>query len=291
MSDQITRFMVGNTGVRGHRVQLGASWQAVLQHSQAGPHGRNLLGQALAAMSLLAATLKFDGHMILQIRGQGPLNLLVAQATAERTLRGLVRGDDPADHSESLNQQFGADHLVITIDKGRQAQPYQGIVPLQGSNLQQALQAYFDRSEQLPTQLWLRADEKTAAGFLLQKMPGVASDPDGWNRLVTLADSLQSDELLNLPTETLLTRLYHQEEVRTFDPEPLRFQCGCSRDKSREIIRTLGQAEAEDILKEQGEIGIHCEFCDADYRFDAVDIAELFHVERWTNTTPSDSPH
>lgn len=291
MSDQITRFVVENTGVRGHLVQLRASWQAVLQHSQGGPHARSLLGQALAAMSLLSATLKFQGHMILQIRGTGPLTMLVAQATAERTLRGLVRGSEPTDTSASLADQFAAKHLLITIDSGKTTQPYQGIVPLQGNTLQSALQGYFDRSEQLPTQLWLSANNETAAGLLLQKMPGKADDEDGWNRLITLADSLQDEELLQLDSETVLTRLYHQESVRTFDPEPLRFQCGCSRQKSREIIRSLGQQEAEEILQEQGYLGIHCEFCDADYRFDAVDISALFQTDKIAPSDPSETSH
>ena len=170
--DQVFRFLVEDTPIRGQLISLDASWQKCRQRSDASDFARNLLGQALGAITLLASTLKMDGHLTLQIRGTGPIHLLVAQATSQRTLRGLIResGEIPAD-PQSLEQLFGSDKLVITIDSGR-GHRHQGIVALTGSTLREAFQAYFEQSEQLPTQLWLACNETSVSGLLLQKLPG-----------------------------------------------------------------------------------------------------------------------
>ena len=234
-----------------------------------------MLGEALAAVALLAATIKFDGSLILQVQGDGPLSLVVAQASGQRTLRGLAqwRAEVPAG---GLAEKFGSGRIVITIDPGEGKERYQGVVGLTGERLADALATYFELSEQLPTRLWLAADARAAAGILLQSLPGEERDPDAWNRAVMLADTLQSEELVSLEAEQVLHRLYHEEDVRLFEREPVSFRCSCSRERVENMLRTLGVDEARDIVREQGAIDVHCEFCNAHYHFDAVDVEHLF---------------
>lgn len=274
-SDILHRFILETTNVRGEWVHLDATWQALLERYEYPPVVRELLGQALAAVALLSATIKFDGSLILQVTGSGPLNLLVVQASGHGTVRGLARW-----HSEvpagDLAAQFGDGRMVMTIDPGEGLDRYQGIVPLEGASLAEALQGYFTRSEQLPTRLWLAADGERAAGLLLQALPGERRDPDAFNRAVILAETLRAPELLEWPVETLLHRLYHEEDVRLLEGSPVSFRCGCSRERVADMLRNLGRAEVESVLADEGVIEVHCEFCNAGYRFDAVDVEQLF---------------
>lgn len=273
--DTLHRFIIERTNVRGEWVHLDATWQAVLERSDYPPEVRVVLGEALAAVALLAATIKFDGSLILQLQGDGPLSLVVAQASGKRTLRGLAqwRAEVPAG---SLVEKFGSGRIVITIDPGEGMDRYQGVVGLAGERLADALATYFEMSEQLPTRLWLAADGQAAAGLLLQSLPGEQRDPDAWNRAVMLADTLRGEELMGLEAEQVLHRLYHEEDVRLFEREPVSFRCSCSRERVENMLRTLGVDEARDIVKEQGAIDVHCEFCNAHYHFDAVDVEHLF---------------
>lgn len=274
-TDTLNRFILETTNVRGEWVHLDATWQALLERYDYPPVVRDLLGQALAAVALLSATIKFDGSLILQVTGNGPLNLLVVQASGHGTVRGLARWQSAVPESD-LAAQFGDGRMVMTIDPGQGRERYQGIVPLEGSSLAEALEAYFTRSEQLPTRLWLAADGQRAAGLLLQVLPGDQRDPDAFNRAVILAGTLKREELLAWPVETLLHRLYHEEEVRLLDGRPVSFRCGCSRERVADMLRNLGRAEVESILADEGIVQVNCEFCNAGYRFDTVDAAQLF---------------
>ncbi|MDM7322367.1 MAG: Hsp33 family molecular chaperone HslO [Gammaproteobacteria bacterium] len=262
-------------GARGELVQLEAAWQSILSRSDYPPAVARLLGETAVAAVLLAATLKIDGKLTLQVQGEGTVHLLVMQVTSERELRGLARWHGEVE-GEGLTL-MGDGRLVMTIETAR-GERYQGIVPLEGATLAQALEGYFARSEQLPTRLWLEAGPTRAAGLLVQKMPGHDSpqDDEDWNRIVALSETVSAEELLELPAEILLHRLYHEEDRLVFEPESVRFACSCSRERVAEMLRSLRQDEVEDILAEQGKIEVHCEFCNARYTFDAVDAAALF---------------
>jgi molecular chaperone Hsp33 len=175
-----------------------------------------------------------------------------------------------------LHAQFGAGRLTITIDPGTGGERYQGIVALEGDGLADAIDTYLDRSEQLPTRMWLAADENSAAGMLLQKLPGTDADDDAWNRVQALGATLSAGELLALPAQEIIHRLFHEEEVRLFDTEPVSFHCSCSRERVAGMLHSLGQDEVMDILRSEGAIEVTCEFCNKRYRFDAVDAAQLF---------------
>ncbi|MGV6817977.1 MAG: Hsp33 family molecular chaperone HslO [Thiotrichales bacterium] len=268
-------FLFENKNIRGELVQLDQTWQEILSRSEYPDSVKQLLGESVAAAALLLATLKVEGSLTLQVRGEGPLHLMVVHANSDRSLRGLARWSGEVPEGRALSEVFGVGYLVITIDPA-EGERYQGIVPLTGTHIQDALKYYFDQSEQLPTRLWLQASDNAAAGLLLQVLPGEQSDEDAWNRVSQLADTVTADELLGLEARELLHRLFHEETVRLFEPEPLRFACSCSTEKIIATLRQLGEAEVRDILETEGQVEVTCDFCNQSYRFDSVDITAVF---------------
>lgn len=284
LTDTLQRFMLERAQVRGEWLRLEPTWQAILARAPYPEAVRNILGEALCAAVLLSATLKHDGALVLQVRGNGPIHLLVIQATAHGTVRGLARwSTEPTD--TSLTGLFGEAQLVITLESHATNERYQSLIPLEGDTLSQALESYFARSEQLPTRLWLMADAHVAGGLLLQRLPKEYSDSDDWQRVSLLLDTLTPEEFAHLDAEDTLFRLFHEEDVRVFTAQPIRFQCTCSRERVETMLRSLGQAEAEAALQEQGKIEITCDFCNASYTLDAVDIGQLFKPAMPANDT------
>lgn len=275
MNDSLQRFLFEHTPLRGELVHLDATWQEVLTRHDYPPAVRARLGEMMASCLLLSATLKFNGTVTMQVQGEGAINLLVVEATSRRTVRGMAQWQGEVVAGD-LHAQFGAGRLTITIDPGTGGERYQGIVALEGDGLADAIDTYLDRSEQLPTRMWLAADENSAAGMLLQKLPGTDADDDAWNRVQALGATLSAGELLALPAQEIIHRLFHEEEVRLFDTEPVSFHCSCSRERVAGMLHSLGQDEVMDILRSEGAIEVTCEFCNKRYRFDAVDAAQLF---------------
>ncbi len=279
--DTLHRFLLERTPVRGEWVHLDDAWRALLERHSYPPVVRDRLGEAYAAVALIAATLKFDGSLILQVTGSGPLHMLVVQATGSRALRGLARyrGDVP---DGDLTEIFGPDaRLVITLDPGAGRERYQGVVALEGQSLAAALDTYFERSEQLPTRLWLASGPSSAAGLLLQGVPGADGAPtppdaEDWIRATLLGGTVAAGELLELPAEQLLRRLFHEERVRLLEGHAMRFACNCSREKVEAMLRGLGADEVRATLAQEGEVLVTCEFCNASYRLDTVDAEALF---------------
>ena len=274
--DQMLRFLFEENPIRGQHISLDDSWRQIVDQSEAEGLALTLLGHALAAAALLVETLKIDGSISLQIRGSGAIHLLVVEATSDRNIRGIVRQSRALTDQQSLAEIFETDKLVITIKNGK-AKPHQGIVALSGDNLADALQVYFAQSEQLPTQFWFACDENTASGMLLQKLPATEEDSDAWNRVTLLADTTKPEELLSLPADQLLHRLFHEENLRLFDPDSVRFACSCSLERTRDMLLSLGKNEIDSMLEEQDEISITCEFCNFRYQFDKVDLELLFN--------------
>jgi molecular chaperone Hsp33 len=271
--DCLRRFLFEEHGVRGEWVKLTHSWHQAKRYQKAGPIVEQQLGQALAAVVMLSATIKFRGSIIMQAQGDGNFRTLVAQSTDDRQIRGLVRSLEPV-RAGSLEDMFGRGRLVITIEP-EDSEPYQGIVPLRGGSLAAALQTYFEQSEQLRTRLWLAADESCAAGLLLQELPSQPGYQSEWEHLGLLADTVTEKELLELDCDQLLHRLFHEEKVRLFNAEPVEFGCSCSREKLEGTLRTFSRAELEEILQEKGVIEAGCHFCNAVYRFDRTDIEKI----------------
>ena len=274
--DVLQRFLFDGLAIRGEWLNLTASWQAAKQHHQYPEAVMQQLGEALAAATLLSATIKFDGNLILQAQGDGALKSLVAQSTNEREIRGWARCEG-SPSGDNLPDLLGEGRLVLTIEP-KKGEPYQGIVSLTGERLENAVETYFAQSEQLKTRLWLFANEHQAAGLLIQELPAQqdSNTQEDWTRIEALANTISKDELLTLPCEETLHRLFNEEPVRLFAAEPVSFKCRCSTEKVEVTLLSLGRDTVDDILREQGEIIADCEFCSAKYHFDKVDIARIF---------------
>jgi len=271
--DRFQRFQFDGLGIRGEIVQLRNAFKTIQGHAPYPSWAIPSLGEALSAAVLLSGTIKFEGALILQVQGNGAIPVLVAQCTHQRTIRGLLRYNDPPEslHFASL---FGEARMVLTIQRN-DYEPYQGIVGLEGNSLAEAIESYFQQSEQLPTRLWLFSDQDRAGGLFLQTLPGVNDRSESWNRINQLAQTVTQKELLELSMEEMLYRLFNEERVLLQEPEPVYFRCSCSRRRISEVLEGLGREELESILVEQGEVSVTCEFCNRNYAFDSVDIESL----------------
>lgn len=275
--DSLHRFLFEQLPVRGEIAHLDASWRAALEQVDYPPVVRDLLGEAMAAVVLLASTIKFEGSLTLQLQGGNPVTLLVVQCTDRLNLRGIAHWTDPLpDAGAPLRDLIGDDaRLAVTIEQKKRNERYQGIVPLEGETLAECFEQYFLRSEQLPTRLFLAADGNCAAGMLLQVMPGKDDTRDAWQHVTTLGETVRADELLGLDAPTIIHRLYNEDDVRLFESTPVAFRCSCSRDRTVGMLRALGEKEVREILAEQGHVEVNCEFCGRKYVFDAVDVEAL----------------
>ncbi|WP_280540461.1 Hsp33 family molecular chaperone HslO [Chromohalobacter sp. 11-W] len=279
MTDQIQRFLFDDTNVRGEIVNLQQAYAEVLDKHAYPEAVSRQLGELLSAVALLTETVKLDGTVSLEVRGQGSVRLLMAESNPGGDLRAIARLDDEAalpEENASLTSLVGEAQIVITLDP-REGQRYQGIVAVEADSLAACLEDYFARSEQLATRLWLAADGRRAAGMLLQQLPDdeANSDPDAWQRTVHLATTLSDAELLDLEQRELLHRLFHEEQTRVFDPKTLRFGCTCTRERIANALHGLGAEELRSIVREQGEVETQCHFCHSHYRFSAADIEAL----------------
>jgi len=281
------RFIFEHLAVRGELVHLNQSWQEILKRHDYPENIRTILGEMAAAAMLLSATLKFKGSLIMQIQGDGPLTMAVIEATSERTLRGLAQWESEISKM-TLLEMVGKGTLVITIapDVGER---YQGIVDLGSGDIGQALEDYMLRSQQLETRLWLFADGACSAGMLLQKMPDDVSgniaieDEDAWSRVNHLANTVRDEELAVLPFETLIRRLFHEEDVRIFEKDPVSFRCSCTRERVTDMLRMLGYEEVQSILESEKNVAVNCQFCNHYYGFDKVDVEAIFTPNVATN--------
>jgi molecular chaperone Hsp33 len=280
MSDLLHVFLFEQIAVRGALVQLNESWREIRGlHNYPAPLER-LLGESIVASALLASTIKTtDGALILQVQGQGPVSLLVAECSNDFGLRCTARWNG-ALPSESLGKLFGDGRCAITLGGGEGRPVYQGIVPLESATLAGALENYMVRSEQLDTRLWLFASTTDASGLLLQRVPQRSdTDPDTFNRVVHLGATATAAELCTLSAPALLRRLFPEDDVRLFGGRELRFACTCTRARVCTMLATLGQSEVEQVLAEQGQVEVTCEFCNRGYIFTLTDCQQLFAAD------------
>ncbi len=305
MTDQLKKYLLEDRSVRVQAVRLTDTWKAVQANHDYSPAITHLLGELVAASTLLAANIKFDGSLVLQIQGDGPIALLVVECRSDLSLRATVKVREghevPADGTmQSLLNPGGNGRFIVVLDPQRKVpgqQTYQGIVPLEGETVAEALQHYMKASEQLDTRLWLGADADHAAGMLIQRLPyhGGSDAPilseqaaaETWDRAVALASTLKRDELLATEIDTLIHRLYWEETLVAFDPQPVRWHCPCTRERVANMLRSLGEEEVNDILAERGQVDVSCDFCGKPYAFDAVDCAALFTPN---TSAPGDTP-
>lgn len=297
MSDILKKYLFQDHSVRVQAVTLDDAWQTGLAHQTYPPCVQRLLGELTAAAVLLAANIKFDGSLVLQLQGDGPIALIVVECTSDLAIRATatLREGQPIPREGNLQRLLnsqGQGRFIVLLDPQRKndMQPYQGVVPLEGDTVAEVLEHYMHSSEQLDTRLWLGADANHVSGLLLQRIPKqggseTAHEPedDTWERAVALASTIEADELLKLDIDTLIHRLYWEDPLLSFDPQPVRWHCPCTRDRVANMLRMLGQAEIDDILSQRDHIDVSCNFCGKPYQFDAIDCARLF-------TEPQDAP-
>ncbi|HET9108812.1 MAG TPA: Hsp33 family molecular chaperone HslO [Steroidobacteraceae bacterium] len=288
--DEVRRFIVENRPVRGHWVRLEGAWRELRAHRDYPQPVRELLGQAVAASVLLAATLKFRGQLTLQLQGNGAVSLLVAQCTHDYRLRAVARFDEAAvaelaaagASGEVFRRLVGTEgRFAVTVEADERNTRYQGIVPLSGDSLAGSLEAYFARSEQLPTRVLLAADGERGGGVLVQKLPeGAGTDESQmteiWKQAQQSIETLSAEDLLRSPVEELLGRGFSAQDMRLFRGTPVQFECRCSHGRVTSLLRALGPEEVRDVLREQGAVTVTCEFCHRPYRFEEGDVEAIF---------------
>ena len=274
-SDQIQRILFDDLDIRGVVSGLEQTCQDCFENHNYPPLIRKILGEMLAAVSLLSTNLKFEGKLILQAQAPGNVRLLMAECTHTHDLRAIARFDEAPDDSLAFAELLDAGQMMLTIEPliGNR---YQGIVPLNGADLAECLESYFVSSEQLATQVQLACDGERAAGMMLQVLPVSGGGEEDWARVSHLASTLKEDELLHLDNQTLLYRLFHEENCRLYEADEVRFNCTCSRERSEASLKLVGKDELLEALDEQGVINVNCQFCNAEYSFDLADIEMIF---------------
>ena len=320
--NELLVFVCDGAPVRGEIVSISTAWQAILERRDDPPAVRRILGDFVGAATLLCASLKFDGTLIIQAQSKGPIQLLVVECKSDLSMRATVKlSVDPSEieAEAGLGELLDASNsgrLVITLDPSDREPgqaPYQGIVALQEerngsiqpvSSAAEAIGLYMQNSEQLETRIWLASNDQHVGGLLLQRLPDsgghVHLDPqsaaEGWTRIQTLGETITNEELLTLTPEVILRRLFLEEStekgVRSFAPRQIRFSCRCSRSKVADVLRMLGEEEVQSILEEHGAVETICEFCGKPYRFDAVDCLQVFKTNLLSDATrPPSSGH
>ena len=311
---ELHKFLFEGLPVRGMLVRLTDGWREILSRREAvgawPAPVQSMVGEMVAASTLMQANLKFDGALVLQVQGDGPVRLVVAECHSDLRFRATAKVEgEVADDATlpALVNVHGRGRCAITLDpEGREPgqQPYQGVVGLSSldgeplPDVATMLEQYMRQSEQLETRLVLACNDEVAAGLLIQRMPiegvnnlegrteeQVADDHEAFARIAHLAATLKAEELLTLDATTILHRLFWEETVRVFEPRQPRFSCSCSADRVRNMLRGLGREEADSLIAERGEIEVGCDFCGQHYRFDAVDVGEMF------SPPVSQSPH
>lgn len=278
-SNVLNRYLFEDLSVRGELVQLDEAYQRIISGKDYPAALQKLLGELLVSTTLLTATLKFEGSITIQLQGDGPVSLAVINGDNEQKIRGVARWEGHIADDATLHDMMGKGYMVITIEP-KKGERYQGIVGLEGDNLEQVLEGYFERSEQLKTRIWIRTGEHEgkahAAGMLIQVVPDGTGSENDFEHLEQLTNTVKNEELFTLPANELLYRLYNQEQVRLFEPQNVEFRCGCSRERSGAAIVTVDKNEIYDILASDGSVSLHCDYCGTTYSFDESDVNKLY---------------
>ncbi|MDO9449831.1 MAG: Hsp33 family molecular chaperone HslO [Rugosibacter sp.] len=282
--DTIHRFLFEDLDIRGSLVQLGPAWRSLCAVRDYAPAACNLLGELAAVTTIIGSNLKTPGRVRFQLQGTGPVSLLVMDCDEQLRLRGMARSTlEPANQEAAVSpaptfsakELLGDGQLMLTLQTAN-AEPYQSLVPNDGETMAAIFEHYLTQSEQLSSRLWLAADNETACGLFLQKLPDAdLRDADGWNRIEQLASTVTTSEL-SLPAETLLTRLFSQENIRLYPARTVTWHCPRDEEKIRNLLLTMGRDEIVDMLADAQEISIADEICGHEYRFGPEIINELF---------------
>lgn len=275
--DSLQRFIFEHAQIRGEVVHINSSFQTIMQQRTYPPMVQHLLGEAIVSCLLLASSIKFTGSLSLQFQGDKRLSLILIQCDQDLNVRAFASFEKDLETTDYANA-FLEGQLSLTILQDNQTQAYQSMVPIESTSMSENLMQYFALSEQISTKVWLAANEHSAAGMLIQLMPGedTAQKEQFWEYAVQLGQTITEEELLSLDNATLLHRLYNETDIRVFPSREVHFKCRCSPERMTQIITIMGEDEAQDILNEQGKIEINCDFCNKIYAFDPIDVTMIF---------------
>lgn len=273
----VQRFLFKELNIRGQHIRLEESWQAMLEERHYPQTIVSLLGELTAMSVLMANGMKHQGRITLQVQGSGPITLLVVEVTHDLKIRGVAKTNRTITTESSIDELLGDGQILVTIENTQTQHHFQSYVPREGATIAECFELFLSQSEQLPSKIWLTADEKNLGGVLIQKMPDTdGQDADGWDRIVHLTTTVKDEELSRLPSEELLHRLFHEELIELFKAQEVVYECPKDRERVEAMLKSLGEKEVRKILEEQGEIVIHNEICNFHMRFNEVDIDALF---------------
>lgn len=279
MADFLQSFMFDNTDIRGGIVHLDNSFKRLLTNHDYPVAYKALMSQLVAANVLLTSKLKFEGLISLHARGDEEITLAMAECNEKLEYRGILRGNFSGEHVDNFSELFKGGVLALTMEP-KKGQRYQSMVPLEKPNLEGCLEDYFRLSEQIPSWFYLLPSADSVRGIMLQALPAqICTDDEqrreDWRRIVHLASTVKPEELLALSPEDVLHRLYHEEQTRVFEPQPVNFSCSCSTERMERALMGLGRSELESIIEEKGKLEAQCEFCSANYVFEKGEIQHL----------------
>ncbi|MBF6057164.1 MULTISPECIES: Hsp33 family molecular chaperone HslO [Thiomicrorhabdus] len=276
-TNSIQRFLFKEHNIRGQVIQLHDAWQQMTKDRHYPPIISQLLGELTAVSVVMANGMKHLGKITLQVQGSGPVNLLVVEVTHDLKIRGVAKTSETIDGQKTLDELLGDGQILVTMENMQTKHHFQSYVSRDGETIAECFELFFSQSEQLPSKIWLAADEQQLGGILIQKMPDSdENDADAWDRIVHLTDTLSDEELTTLDSETLLHRLFHEELVELFEEQTVVYECPQDRQRVDDMLRSLGEEEIRKLLEEQGEIVIHNEICNVHFRYDAKAVDELF---------------
>ncbi|WP_040725880.1 Hsp33 family molecular chaperone HslO [Thiomicrorhabdus sp. Kp2] len=279
----VQRFLFKELNIRGQHIQLQDSWQAMIKDRHYPQPIVKLLGELTAISVLLANGMKHQGRITMQIQGSGPITLLVVDVTHDLKIRGVAKTNKEISTETTMDELLGDGQILMTLENTQTQHHFQSYVPREGDSIAQAFETYLSQSEQLPSKLWLAANEQSLGGVLIQKMPETdGHDEDGWDRVLHIATTVKEEELTTLDSEALLHRLFHEELIELFEAEEVLYECPQDKERVTNMLLSLGEEEVRKVLEEQGEIVIHNEMCNYHLRFNKDDINELFAEESQT---------
>jgi len=276
-SDTLQRFMFKHASIRGEIAHVDDTYKTIMHQRPYPPVVKRLLGEALISCLMLAGSIKFEGEVSLQFHGDKRLPLLLVQCDHELHIRAFAKYQDDRETVDYANA-FLEGKMVLSINQYKQTQTYQSVVPIRSTSMGENLTHYFAQSEQVASQVWLAVNDDTAAGMLIQLMPGQDTQQreEFWEYAVQLGQTISEHELLTLDNTTILHRLYHETELRLYSARPVSFKCRCNHEKMKQALTVLGEEDMLALLKERGNIEISCDFCNEQYVFDPIDITLLF---------------
>ncbi len=275
--DSVQRFMFEHASIRGEIAHLDETYKTIMNQRPYPPMVKHLLGEALVSCLLLTGSIKFEGEVTLQFRGDKRLPFLIVQCDHQLQLRGFAKFQQD-DGDIDYNAAFLDGNMLVNINQYNQTQAYQSVVPIASLSMAENLMQYFAQSEQVASRVWLAVNDQTAAGMLLQLMPDQDTQQreEFWEYAVQIGQTISEHELLTLDNPTILHRLYHETELRLYPARSVRFQCRCTEEKMKQALTVLGEVEVKSLLQEKGTVEVICDFCSRRYGFDAIDVTLLF---------------